>query len=194
MTRLFGRMSTPFTLWLLLVLAIALLVNVSTTAAARAEPDVRGPSGAPPAADVGRALGALRAFAEQIDRPAPIIHAAYPIHPALGDGSPAFLRAASDRVIRVAARRLALLAAAAPDGGSRAAGLQAIMTGLQDVRLRLVSLDVAADPDQAARARAEVETILGGMQHAWLALDPVPAGDAPEVPPSLPVVLRGTEL
>jgi hypothetical protein len=192
-TRVFSKSSTPLTLWLLLVLAVALLVNISTTAVARSEESAR-PRDAAAVGDVDRGLGALRALTERIDRPAPIIPAAYTIHPSIGDGSPAFLGAATDRLISMVARRLSRLAADVPGGGPRAVGLAALLAGLHELPLRRIALDAAADPEDATRRRVEAETILHGMQLAWAELEGPARPDGETAPPAVPTILRGSEL
>ncbi|HEX6144895.1 MAG TPA: hypothetical protein VFZ01_19430 [Geminicoccaceae bacterium] len=176
MTRILGEAQSGRSFWLVLLLAVALLVGVSTTAA-RAE--------AAAMARIERDLGALHVLTESLDGAASRRIPA-PIHPALADGSEDYLRNASVRRIVALQRRLGALeeiATGAPSGASSRRAL-----AREADRLHWLLLAPAGDPALAA----DLGPTLQRMSLAWAALvRPVAAGS---VVPEPPLILRGRPL
>lgn len=176
MTRILGEAQSGRSFWLVILLAVALLVSVSTTAA-RAE------AGA--VARIERDLGALHVLTDSLagatPRPTPA-----PIHPALADGSEDYLRNASVRRIVALQRRLGSLKGIVTRAPDRARSHLALAREAD--RLRWLLLSPADGPVLAAALGPTLQR----MSVAWTALvRPVAAaGSSPEPP----LILRGMPL
>lgn len=187
MTRLFGEAPTLFTLWLLMILSVAILVVISTTLAQAAPQS----GGAATVAPIDRQLGALRAFAERIGEPAPVVRAAWHVHPSLADGGPAFRHAVMDRLIAGTQRRLEARPADPPWSDREAATAARLLADLQSVRVELAALARDPELELGEAERAAIQARLAGLHQAVVQEE---RRGEPDGVGSYPLVLRGADL
>lgn len=171
MIRLLGEPQSPRTFWLVLLLAVMLLVGISSS----------------PAAADGRAEAALAlkvdrlvALGEALQRSRMTMPS--PVHPELADGGADWLAGASVRQVRALRRTLASLEAR-PLAPQKDLAQRRLAAEAERVHLELLTFRTGEDdPARLGRSLAALTRIA----------PPAGPAAAPQASPTMPTILRGT--